>query len=435
MRFTVVTLFPEFFDSPLSCGLMSRAREKGIVDFSFVNPRDFAEDKHRTVDDRPYGGGPGMVMLAEPLDKALAQVREKNSPGRTLLLTPGGRPFDQALARDLAQEQTLTLVCGRYEGMDARLEELHDLEPVSLGDFVLNGGESAALNLIEAVARLRPGFMGHEESAGEESFSSGLLEYPHYTRPEEYKGLAVPEVLRSGDHGKVAAWRRQQSLLATLRRRPDLLEGADLDQKDLDFLHANRDVVKKAGLGRNLYLALLHYPVLNKQGKRLAVSLTNLDVHDIARVSRSGGLGGYYLVTPLDDQRALAKRLLDHWVTGPGQDGNPDRAEALSLVRAVPDLEEAVEHVAERTGQKPRLAATSARLIKGAKPLSLPRLRGWLAESPVLLLLGTGSGLDPRVVRKADGCLRPLRYMSDYNHYSVRAAAAMIVDRILGDFR
>ena len=201
MKYTLVTLFPEWFDSPLSAGLMARAREAGLVDFFFANPRDMTTDPHHTVDDRPYGGGPGMVLMLEPL-VALLRSLPPERRGRMLALTPGGRPFTQNMARELAREPALTLICGRYEGFDARLFDILPIEPVCVGDAVLNGGEAAALAVIEATARLQPGFMGKDASGDEESFSNGLLEYPHFTRPEEFEGRAVPE--RSWAHCRVA---------------------------------------------------------------------------------------------------------------------------------------------------------------------------------------------------------------------------------------
>ena len=426
MRFTLVTLFPEFFDSPLASGLMARGAQAGLVEFARVNPRDFATDQRGTVDGRPYGGGPGMVMACPPLAAALESIPR---PGRMIYLSPRGRRLDQALARELAAEPALTLVCGRYEGIDQRLLEAFPLQEVSVGDFVLGGGEAGALCLVEAVARLLPGFMGHDESADEESFAQGLLEYPHYTRPEEFRGLRVPQVLAGGDHGRVAAWRRERALETTLARRPDLLAETDLDEADLDVLRRARRA-KGPGLGRNLHLALLHAPVLNKFGQTVAVSLTNLDVHDIARVSRTCGLGGYYIATPLVDQRALLDSLLGHWLEGPGREANADRAEALSLVRAAADLDEVLADVARRCGQAPRVVATSARGAGSATP---GRVRRWLGEGPVVLVLGTGHGLAPEILERADGVLRPLHALGGYNHLPVRAAAAMIVDRVLGD--
>ncbi len=421
-----MTLFPEFFREALSCGLMGKAVESGLVEFSFINPRDFAVDRHRTVDDRPYGGGPGMVMMLGPLRDALSGIER---PGPMVLLTPGGEPLSQAMAARLAEGPDVTLICGRYEGIDARLAELFPLVPVSVGDFVLNGGEAAALCLVEAVARLVPGFMGKDESAHEESFSSGLLEYPQYTRPEVFEGLAVPDMLLSGNHARIAAWRREKGLEATLARRPELLPEAGLSARDVEFLRGK----KGPGLGRNLYVALVHGPVLDRHGKIGTVSLTNLDVHDIARVSRSYGLGGYFVVTPLDDQRALAEKLTGHWTRGPGRAANPDRAEALALVRIRRGLDEAVEDIAGERGMRPFVVVTSARTEGAGEFTGFARLREQLATRPVLLVLGTGSGLAPEVMCRADGFLPPIRPFDAYNHLSVRSAAAILVDRLLAD--
>ena len=222
MKYTLVTLFPEWFDSPLSAGLMARAREAGLVDFFFANPRDMTTDPHHTVDDRPYGGGPGMVLMLEPL-VALLRSLPPERRGRMLALTPGGCPFTQNMARELAREPALTLICGRYEGFDARLFDILPIEPVCVGDAVLNGGEAAALAVIEATARLQPGFMGKDASGDEESFSNGLLEYPQYTRPEIWHNRAVPAVLLTGAHDAVAKWQEETAIEVTRRKRPDML--------------------------------------------------------------------------------------------------------------------------------------------------------------------------------------------------------------------
>lgn len=423
MRCTILTLFPEFFDSPLDAGLMGKARESGLIDVALVNPRTYTTDRHNTVDDRPYGGGPGMVMRVEPWAKALQSL---DRPGRILMMAPKGRPFTQALARELAQEESLTILCGRYEGFDARLEEIYPIEAVSMGDFVLNGGETAALAVLEAVSRLVPGFMGKEESGTEESFSAGLLEYPHYTRPEEYAGLVVPEVLRSGDHGRIAAWRKECSLRLTVSQRPDILPEAQLDEPDMDFLRG----LSRNRPGRNLYCALVHYPVVLKEKNSGATSLTNLDIHDIGRSSCTYGLGGFYVTTPLEDQRRLLDTLLRHWTLGPGSRSNPDRAEALGRIKGVDDVRAAIEDIARRTGQVPYVVGTSAKGAGNATPASV---RAMLEERPVLLVFGTGHGLAPEVLEGCDAILRPLRWMDGYNHLSVRAAAAIIMDRLLGD--
>ncbi len=219
----ILTLFPEMFPGPLGQSLAGKALENGVWSLETLDIRSFARDKHRSVDDTPFGGGPGMVMRPDVLDTALTAAKAGGgSLGRAIYLSPRGRVLNQDLVRELAREPLVTLLCGRYEGVDERVLEEHALEEVSLGDFVLSGGEPAALCLIDAVVRLLPGVMGNVETAGEESFERGLLEYPHYTRPAEWKGRAVPEVLLSGHHERVRAWRLEQAERITEARRPDL---------------------------------------------------------------------------------------------------------------------------------------------------------------------------------------------------------------------
>jgi tRNA (guanine37-N1)-methyltransferase len=225
MRIDVLTLFPEMFESPLGFSIVKRAQEQGLVDIQLTNIRDFATDNYRKVDDKPYGGGPGMVMMPGPVVDCFEHV-ETLAPerGRVILLTPQGTRFDQAKARALAQEDRLILLAGRYEGFDERIRTGLNAEQLSIGDYVLNGGELAAMVVVDAVVRLLPGALGDEDSAKDDSFSEGLLEYPHYTRPEDFRGMKVPEILLSGDHAKIAEWRRQQALDRTRARRPDLLK-------------------------------------------------------------------------------------------------------------------------------------------------------------------------------------------------------------------
>lgn len=241
MDIHVITLFPESFRQMLEHGVVGRAIESGPVVLKTWNPRDFAADRHRRVDDRPFGGGPGMVMAVEPLRSAIRAVRsEVGGDCRVSLMSPQGRRFDQAGAKALAARQRLILVCGRYEGIDERLIELEIDEEWSIGDYVLSGGELAAAVLIDSVSRLLPGVLGNAESASQESFWDGLLDCPHYTRPEEYEGMSVPPVLLSGDHQAVERWRREQSLMRTLKRRPDLLDSIELDEETRAMLDAYR---------------------------------------------------------------------------------------------------------------------------------------------------------------------------------------------------
>jgi tRNA (guanine37-N1)-methyltransferase len=232
MRIQVITLFPEEFRSLVSLGVTGRAIGAGRVQLELLSPRDFALDRHRTVDDRPYGGGPGMVMAVEPLRSTIAAARARaGGKASASLLSPQGRVLDQVAIRMLAQREELILVCGRYEGIDERLIALEIDEEWSLGDYVLSGGELAAAVVIDAVTRLLPGVLGDEQSAQQDSFGAGLLDCQHYTRPEEIEGLSVPAVLLSGDHGAIERWRKKQSLGRTWLKRPDLLLALDLDRE------------------------------------------------------------------------------------------------------------------------------------------------------------------------------------------------------------
>jgi tRNA (guanine37-N1)-methyltransferase len=221
VRIDVLTIFPGIFGSPLRESLLGKAIGGGLVDVRVHDIRDFTEDRHRQVDDEPFGGGPGMVMMAEPVLRGVESLGEGEK--RSLLLSPAGRPLDQALVRELAREPWLVLICGRYEGVDERVVEALPAEEVSIGDYVLSGGEVPALVVIEAVTRLIPGVVGKEESLAAESFERGILDHPHYTRPRELRGMRVPDVLVSGDHARVDKWRRRAAEEKTRRNRPDLL--------------------------------------------------------------------------------------------------------------------------------------------------------------------------------------------------------------------
>ena len=250
VKIKVITLFPEEFAPLVSLGVTGRGIDTGKVSLELLNPRDFAEDRHRTVDDRPYGGGPGMVMAVEPLRRTIRAAKdgfaESGAPvPKVSLLSPQGRLLDQDGVRELASRKELILVCGRYEGIDERLIELEIDEEWSVGDYVLSGGELAAAVLIDAVTRLVPGVLGDEQSAQQDSFMDGLLDCQHYTRPEEVEGLSVPPVLLSGDHGAIERWRKKQSLGRTWLRRPELLNKRTLDEDSKTLLAEFIDEHKK----------------------------------------------------------------------------------------------------------------------------------------------------------------------------------------------
>ncbi len=235
MIIQILSLFPEMFAGPFQNSILKRAQEQKIIEFRFINFRDFTLDKHRMVDDIPYGGGSGMVLKPEPIYRSLQFAKETKPDPKVILLTPQGETFKQQTARKLAAEEHLVMICGHYEGFDERIRSFVDME-LSIGDYVLTGGELAAMVISDAVARLLPGVLGSEESAINDSFSENLLDYPQYTRPVEFEGLQVPEILLSGHHAKIEAWRRQQALIRTAKRRPDLLNGLSLSEQEKQLL-------------------------------------------------------------------------------------------------------------------------------------------------------------------------------------------------------
>ncbi len=455
MKFSVVTILPELIEPALSAGVVGRAREAGVIQVETVNPRDFTTDRHRTVDDTPYGGGPGMVMKAEPLLAAIDRASGGRRPHR-ILMTPGGAPLTQARVRELAalEDRHLVLVCGRYEGIDERVIDLAIDEQLSIGDYVLSGGELAALVVIDAVARLVPGVLGEAASADDESHSAGLLEYPHYTRPPKLVGrrtrrdargpdvaedveveLEVPAVLSSGNHALIAAWRRQQSLERTARTRPDLFARFRATKADRKLL--------PPPLHERTHLALVHHPVVDRTGKVVTSSLTNFDIHDLARSAMTYGLAAYHIVTPVTSQRDKAEHIANLWLEDPdtGLPARPpprtgSRASALARVRTAESVEAVIESIAATAGRAPTVVATSAR--RDSFPSAARRTPSeLLAEAsvdpaPLLLLLGTGWGLADHLIPSVSRLLAPIEGASDWNHLSVRSAAAILLDRLFG---
>jgi len=238
IRFDILSLFPEMFESPFHYSILKRAKEKGLLDICLHNIRDYAEDKHRVTDDAPYGGGGGMVMKVEPIERAISSIVHHRDDVLIVLLTPQGELFNQDIARELSSCSRIVLVCGHYEGVDERVRTCLIDREISIGDYILTGGEIPAMVVIDAVSRLVPRVLGNDESVFMDSLSDGLLEYPHYTRPANYRGWQVPEVLLSGNHREIQAWRRRESLRRTRLKRPDLLKKADLSEKDKEILES-----------------------------------------------------------------------------------------------------------------------------------------------------------------------------------------------------
>jgi len=420
MKFTVVTILPELIEPALAAGVVGRAKQAGTIAVTSINPRDFTSDKHRTVDDTPYGGGPGMVMKPEPLLAAIAQAGQ----GHRILLSPSGAPLTQHRVQELAKLDHLVLVCGRYEGVDQRVIEIAIDEELSLGDYVLSGGELGALTIIDAVARLVPGVLGEPTSADDESFSAGLLEYPQYTRPAEIDGRGVPSVLAGGNHAVIAAWRRLQSMQRTAARRPDLWK---------QFRPTKADAKTFPPLAARTHLALVHHPVVDRVGTVITTALTNFDIHDLARSSMMYGLAALHLVTPVTSQRDKADHIARLWM---GDDQGEHRARALELVRTADSIETVIAALTAEHGRAPVVVATSA---KATSFPELPRRHptDLVAEasqdpSPLLVLLGSGWGLADHLIPSVSRVLTPIHGASDWNHLSVRSAGAVLLDRLFG---
>lgn len=424
MKIDIITIFPQYFESPLKIGLLGKAIEKKLVEIRILNLRDFTEDKHKVVDDEPFGGGEGMVFKPEPLYKAIKFIKEEDPDAWIIYLSPQGEVLNQEMAKKLSQKRHIVLICGRYEGIDERIREHFVDEEISIGDYVLFGGEVASLVLIECVTRLIPGVVGKRDSVEKESFSSGLLKYPCYTRPREFLGLKVPEVLLSGNHTEIEKYRRKKSLELTIKKKPYLLRQAELSKEDWEYL---RKILEE----QRLYIFLLHYPVYNKKREVVASAITNLDLHDIGRLARTFGIKGVYVVQPLNDQRKLAEDILKFWITGGGGIYNPLRKEAMKLIKLFDSFEEAISEVIRVEGERPVIVGTDASPKR--KYITCDDLRKILWEKPVALVLGTAWGLTDEFLEACDYFLEPIWGRLDrYNHLSVRSAASILIDRILG---
>jgi tRNA (guanine37-N1)-methyltransferase len=420
LKFTIITIFPHMLDSALGHSILRKAQEKGLIEVAQVDLRAYTHDRHHVTDDAPYGGGQGMVMKPEPLAAAIEDARRKNAKARIILLAPQGRVFNQSAAARLANEQEIVLICGRYEGIDERVKAFVD-EELSIGDYTLSGGEPAANVVIDAVARLIPGVLGNENSPAEDSFSDGLLEHPQYTRPEDFRGMKVPEVLLSGDHEKIAQWRRAQSITLTRERRPDLLANSDVK------ISAQAQAPRAA-----VYVALVHYPVYDKNHQVVTTAVTNMDIHDISRSGRTYGVKGFYVVTPVKALQKLARKIIEHWETGYGSEYNVTRKQALEITRIADSLDDVIIDIERESGAKPAIVVTSARPL--GERTSFAALRDMLNNKtrPFLIIFGTGWGLTETVISQSDYVLEAVEGYTDYNHLSVRSAAAIVLDRLLG---
>ena len=415
MKITILTAFPDLMKNYLSASVLGRGIAKGRLEVEVVYIRDFAEGSYRQIDDYSYGSG-GMVLMAEPLQKALESLRT-NGESFLVYPSPQGTRLHQELVEDLSRKEHLIILCGHYEGVDERFVQKNvDLE-ISIGDFVLTGGEMPAMAIVDAISRLIPGVVGKSEAVREDSFFGGMLDNPHYTRPSEWNGIKVPEILLSGDEKAINKWRRRQAVERTLKRRPDIVGRAGI----------------MPWLSKGAYVMEVHYPVLDKRGEKSSTAITGMDLHDIARACRTYGIKKYLLVTPLQQQREMAQKIVTHWTEGWGASYNHDRSEAFSTLKIFASVNRALKWVREREKTEPFKIATTAKSVGGAVHwLSLKR-RILEEDLAPVFIFGTGWGLHQDVIDDADSVMTPIAGgLDSWNHLSVRSAVSITLDRFFG---
>ncbi len=415
MKISILTAFPDLMRNYLSASVLGRGIASGKLDAEVLDIRDYAQGDYRQIDDYCYGSG-GMVLMPEPLGKALESLSQGVKP-YVVYPSPQGTRLHQELVEDLARKEHLVILCGHYEGVDERFTQKYvDLE-VSLGDFVLTGGEMPAMAIVDAISRLIPGVVGKSTAVQDDSFYSGMLDNPHYTRPASWQGSDVPEVLLSGDAKAIEKWRRRQSVERTLKRRPDIVGRAGI----------------MPWLSGGAYVMEVHYPVLDKRGEKSSTAITGMDIHDIARACRTYGIKKYLLVTPLAQQREMAKRIIGHWTEGWGSTYNPDRKEAFSTIKIFASVPKALAWVKEKEKREPYKIATTAKSQQEATHWLTLKREIMLGDRSPVFIFGTGWGLHDEVLLASDAVMTPITGGTDnWNHLSVRSAVSITLDRFFG---
>ena len=428
MKFDIVTIFPGFFDSVFSFGVISRAVENKAVEINVHDLRTYSAEKHGKTDDTPYGGGSGMLMTPGPIGNAIGRIREKGLRSAVILTTPKGEEFDDRKAQELCGFEQLIILCGRYEGVDDRVSELYVDMKISTGKYINSGGEYACSLIVDAVSRYLPGVLGNTESLSSESLTNGLLEYPQYTKPRTYRGKKVPELLLSGDHEKIRKWRRQESIKSTFIHNPASLDDAQLSKEEDAFL---KELKVGSSPDFRVYIALVHYPAYNNRLEVVSTAFKSIDAHDISRDATTYGVKKFYLINPVEEQRRLAGRLVDHWIEGEGRSFNETKSKAFGIITIMSTIEEAVEQIEEIEGEKPKIVVTDARFSDDMTGYGVLREKIFENTEPFLILFGTGWGLTLETIKEADYVLKPISGYSEFNHLSVRSAAAIVLDRLL----
>lgn len=428
MNISVLTVFPELYQPFLQTSLVHRAQQKGLVNFDTTSFFSLVAPKER-IDAPTFGPGSGMLIKPTVVEAGINLHEQKYGSAFKIFFSPQGQKLDQCslarLTEKIAQRGHLMLIAARYEGMDARIEQEYADATISIGDFVLMGGDLPAMMLLEGMLRFIPGVVGKEESVREDSFTGPFLDYPEYTEPVEWHGKKVPDIIRSGNHGAIAQWRQEQAAHKTVLEHFSWMRTQPMTS------------TQKKLVARSIpshYSALLHADVLvGSERKPGFTSVTSLDIHDIARSGATYGIKQFFIVTPLVDQKRIVQTLLNFWQKGIGVDYNPSRHEAVKSVEIHDTLDATIAEITKKEGVAPLLIATSAQKSDHAGSISFwDQSLVWQKERPVLFLFGTGQGLTPEVVQRCDYLLIPIDGISGFNHLSVRSAAAIVFDRWLG---
>ena len=406
-------MFPDFLSQSIPA--IAVAKNKLTVDL--IDIRDFTKDKHKQVDDYQYGGGAGMVLKPEPIAEAIETVKKKTKAKLPVIyFTPQGHPLTQRMVRKFADMPQIVMLCGHYKEIDQRVRDLYVTHEISIGDYILSGGEIPAMVLTDAIARLLDGVINDPDSALTDSHENGLLGYPCYTRPYDFKGLTVPDVLNSGHHQNILDWRHEKSLETTLKIRPELIKNATTRKKK-----------------KSIYMGIVHYPVLNKTGETITSGITNLDVHDCSRSALTFGIKKFFLIHPNERQKEIFENILDFWKTELAAFYNKHRVAALKIINFTKTIDDTVNLIKNQEGHDPIIITTTAASYDGQIAFSDMKKMINSSKRPILLLFGTGNGLHKSVHHSADYTLVPIKGIGKYNHLSVRSAVAIVLDRLLSD--
>lgn len=428
MKITIVSVFKDLYTPFLQTSLVKRAQEAGVVSITTTDFFDAVAPKER-IDAPTFGPGAGMLIKPLVVQKMIDEAERKDGAAFKIFFSPQGKKLTQPLLKTIAQKAQqkghLMLLPARYEGMDARVEQKYADEIISVGDFVLMGGDLPAMMLIEGLLRFVPGVVGKQESVEQDSFTGPFVDYPEYTEPVDWQGMTVPEIVRSGNHKAIEQWRRSQAIEATVKNHFAWVRSQPLSSVD------KKDIATHIP---SHYAALMHDEVLLGPDRGIGTSsVMSIDIHDISRSSATYGIKEFFVVTPLIDQQKVVEHFLSFWKEGAGVLYNKNRHEAVSNASVLPSLDEAIAAITKKEGKAPLVIATSARHEAGKAPITYgDQQEVWRHDRPVLFIFGTAQGLSPEVIARCDYLLDPILGFTPFNHLSVRSAAAIVFDRWLG---